>query len=134
MGSSSLIVVSTITGLGSVTFFRANTPTSLARPKIPKQSPRLGVRSNSILISSKSSVKRTSSPSVTSAGSSSIPSDFSSRPNSSAEQSMPFDSIPRIVVPLISNGFSFSGKIISAPTFAKGAFIPDTTFGAPQTT
>ena len=74
------------------------------------------------------------SPTVASSRSSNKPSEFSSKPSSSLEQSMPLDSIPRIFAFLILKGFASSDSMITAPSLAKGTFKPARTFGAPHTT
>ena len=55
-------------------------------------------------------------------GSSNKPSELSSKPSSSLEHSMPFDSMPRILAFLILNGFASGDSMILAPKFSKRDF------------
>ena len=106
-----------------------STPTSRAIPRILKQSPRLGVRSTSIIASSKSRYLTKSTPTLASEGNSHNPLASSPRPSSSCAQSIPKDSTPRSLAFLI---LKLPGK--TAPTVANGTLIPTRALGAPHTT
>ena len=103
-------------------------PTSRARPMIPRQSLRFGVKSTSMILSSKSRYRLISSPSGASAASSINPSCWSLKPSSLSLHNIPKDSTPRNFAFLILKSSNF------APTKAKGTLIPALALGAPHTT
>ncbi len=112
----------------SLTSHWLSTPSSRATPSILKQSPRFGVKSSSIILSSSCKYSRIFCPGGASAGSSIKPSALSASPNSFSEHSIPNDSTPR----------NFAGLILkspgnTAPTLASGIIRPGRTFVAPQT-
>src|ERR1700687_4395127 len=102
--------------------------TSRASPRTDRQSARLGVSLSVKTASSRSSAWRTSVPAGISGSRTSSPPLSSEMPSSSAAQSIPCDSTPRISVLRIP---SPAGSW--APTRAHGTTIPVATFGAPQT-
>src|SRR5690606_29306906 len=128
MSRRSSMAAATSGTAGSVTGSSYSTPTSRAMPRMPRQSPRLGVRSTSMIWSSSPSQSRRSVPTGASAGSSSRPLPSSDSPSSLAEQSMPCDSTPRSLARRIARP---PGS--AAPTTASGAFRPTRALGAPQT-
>ena len=122
------MVGATISNSGGFTSWRQMTPTSRATPARLRQSPRLGVRSTSMMVSSKSRYSRKLVPTGASAGSGMSPSELSARPSSEAEQSIPMETTPRSFDFLILKS---PGSL--APINAVGATIPSWTLGAPQT-
>ena len=129
MGKTVSVETGTSLATGSLTDNRLQTATSRAMPRILKQSPRFGVRSNSIATSSKPNASRNSDPGVRESASSMIPSCSSLTPNSLALQSIPSDLIPLNFV-----GFIFKPPESSEPTLANAVLRPTRAFGAPQTT
>ena len=101
--------------------------TSLATPRTLKQSPLFGVRSSSIIFSSRSRKHLKFSPKGAEESNSIIPSCSSESPISASEQIMPTDSTPRNLAFFILKLF---GK--TAPTVATATLRPLRTFGAPQ--
>ena len=105
------------------------TATSLAIPRILRQSPRLGVKSRSIKTSSRPRTSVSSSPGTESSDSSMIPSCSSPKPSSLALQSIPSDSTPRNLAFLI---LRFPLRLV--PTLASAVFNPTRALEAPHTT
>src|ERR1700674_3115104 len=101
---------------------------SRASPSTDRQSARLGVSLNVKTTSSRSSAWRTSVPIGICESSTRRPAVSSEIPSSLAEQSIPCDSTPRIVVVRMS---APAGRV--APTSAHGTTMPGATLGAPQT-
>src|SRR5215467_9704677 len=103
--------------------------TSRATPTTESASGRLGVISISKIVSSSPRYRSSGAPSGASAGSSRMPLPSTPMPSSSSEQSMPSESVPRILVALIVRP---PGKV--APGGAKAERRPGAALGAPQTT
>ena len=104
---------------------------SLATPYTLRQSPRFGVSSISMMSSFSSGYSQISLPSFSSpilSSSGIMPSFVFTRPSSTDEQIMPFDSIPRSFALFISRPLG-----IMAPDSATGTNCPASTFFAPQT-
>ncbi len=114
---------------GAVTSSELSTPTSRARPAILKQSPRLGVRSTSIILSLRLRYSRTSVPTGASVANSMMPSFSSLISSSAAEHSIPKDSSWRSFAFLI---LKLPGN--TAPTVANATLMPTRALGAPHTT
>ena len=103
---------------------------SRATPRTPRQSARFGVIAISITGSSSPAKAAKPAPMGASAASSMMPSCSSEIIISRSEQSMPFESWPRML-PAFSSS-SIPGT--QAPTGAKTPFMPARAFGAPHTT
>ena len=114
--------------VGSTTSTLLSTPISRARPAMPRQSARFGVRSTSMLTSLSARYSRISVPMGASSGSSMMPSASTSMPSSLKEQSMPWDGWPRSLAFLMVKS---PGRV--APTLATHTLRPARQFGAPQT-
>ncbi len=99
-------------------------------PRMPAQSPRLGVSETSITASVMPSASAAGIPTSALSGSSMMPACSSDRPSSRSEHSMPFDSSPRILPGLRSS--PVPGMCV--PGGANTPFRPVRAFGAPQTT
>ena len=106
-----------------------NAEISRAIPRTLKQSPRFGVRSRSKIASGRFRNSMSADPTFASRGRDTMPSDSLPRPISTAEHSIPYEATPRIFA---LRSFRPLGSF--TPGLANGAFIPCTTFGAPQTT
>ncbi len=115
----SLMVAGTGSIAGAVKVAPQLAATSCARPRILKQSARLGVRSTSIAWSSSSRNSCKPMPTGASEGNSSKPEWSSDKPSSRAEQAMPKDSTPRSLAFLI-----LYSPPSTAPTLASGTLIP----------
>ncbi len=105
-----------------------STPTSRAKPFIPRQSPRLAVRSTSIVMSFKSRYSRTQVPTGASCANSMMPSESSAKPISNSLHNIPKEGTPRNLAFLILKS---PGN--TAPTVATATFKPLRQFFAPQT-
>ena len=105
-----------------------STPTSRAKPFIPKQSPRFGVKSTSIILSSRPRYSRKSVPTGASLGNSIMPSPSSLIPSSTKAHNMPFEGWPRNLAFLI-----LKSPGSTAPTVATATLMPKRQFGAPHT-
>ena len=121
---------STSAGLmrGGVIWMPYSAAVSRARPAMLRQSPRFGVSSSTMVLSTRPRCFSIGVPGLAVRSSSSRPSDFSAKPSSDAEHNMPLDSTPRsaalpICVPLGS----------TAPGSAAGIRMPGRALAAPQT-
>ena len=103
---------------------------SRAIPRMPRQSPRLGVTAMSITGSERPMTPAAGAPTGASSGSSMIPSCSSLRPTSRSESSMPLLSTPRMLVFLSS--IPVPG--MTAPAAANTPNMPARALAAPHTT
>ena len=126
------MVAATALICGPATEDLVNTPVSRARPAKLKQSARFGVRSTSMMVSSKLRYSRTSTPNGALSGNSIKPSELSAMPSSCSAHNIPNDSTPRSLAFLILKPPG-SSEGSTAPIFANGIFNPSRTLAAPHT-
>ena len=128
MGKVSVSSAFTVLSGQSVRLTSFNAAMSRARPRMLRQSPRLGVSPISIMQSFRPRYWRMSVPIGASSGRISSPLADSAMPSSVAEQSIPKDSMPRNFARLIAVPL---GSV--APMSAVGTRTPVRTLAAPQT-
>ena len=102
---------------------------SRARPRTPRQSPRLGVTATSRIQSFSPKQEDTDWPKGASSGKVMMPSWSWDKPSSLSEQSIPSEASPLITV-----AFTIVPEGSAVPALARGDFIPTRTLEAPQTT